>query len=472
VSDERDPLLGQQLGNYQLVRRLGGGGMGVVYEARHAVIGKRVAVKTLRSDLVADRDTTIRFFNEARATSELRHPGIIEVFDFGYSGSLAYLVMELLEGESLRERVQREGGLPTPVVLAMMRQIAGALGAAHAQGIVHRDLKPDNVFVVPYPDLPAGFQCKVLDFGIAKLRAGESDGPSVKGATLPMQAVAMTAPGSMLGTPLYMSPEHWLDVARVDHRSDVYSLGCMMFEMLTGRPPFLGATLEAVLSAHLSTPPPSLGSLRADVPARIATLVASMLAKDPVLRPERMDDIVARCHDDVATRDVTPQLISHLRVAKLLIDRCRALVRADASAATAIGAFLAHRVGSEVMLDHRDLRRGEISQLFPEMRQHLEQAHQLLQQTGKHVAAYQHYRTAPLTLDMADEACSLLMDACPEIDWDEQLRIEEASVADGGNLGPSRSARLAFWLVLLGVLAALVVFGWIALGHNVHRGHR
>jgi eukaryotic-like serine/threonine-protein kinase len=219
-------MIGQNFGNYRVTRLIGEGGMGVVYVAEHASIGRRAAVKVLRPGLTEDVEITKRFFNEARAANAIRHPGIVEVFDSGTLPSgVAYLVMELLEGESLAARLRRLGRLELTEARAIGVQTASALGAAHAAGIVHRDLKPDNLFLVrDYRDV-SGENVKVLDFGIAKLGIGTSRSVSVK-----------TRTGSVTGTPAYMSPEQCRGTKEVDHRTDIYALGVILYEMVAGRP--------------------------------------------------------------------------------------------------------------------------------------------------------------------------------------------------------------------------------------------
>jgi len=206
---------------------IGRGGMGAVYAGEHVLLGRSAAIKVLLPELSQKQDVVMRFFNEARAATAIRHPGIIEVFDFGWTPEgAAFIVMEHLEGETLGRRASR-ARLRWQSALAIARQIAGALAAAHGKGIVHRDLKPDNIFLVSDPEVPGGERIKLLDFGIAKL-AGESSA-----------TVNVTETGSVMGTPTYMAPEQCRGVA-VDHRADLYSLGCIVFELCTGRPPFVG----------------------------------------------------------------------------------------------------------------------------------------------------------------------------------------------------------------------------------------
>ncbi len=253
--------------------------MGAVFLAEHTLIGKKAAAKILLPQFSRDAEIVNRFFNEARAATQIRHPGIVEIFDFGYHESgCAYLVMEFLEGESLAMRLVRDGGrLSEPWLVEVSRQVASALRAAHEKGIVHRDLKPDNVFVVPDADLPLGVRIKVLDFGIAKL-SGDGD------------AKHKTRTGAVIGTPAYMSPEQCRGAGHVDSRSDIYSLGCMMFEMACGHPPYLGEGPGDIIGAHIYSPVPQLSI---PLSPALDELITRMLQKAPDERPQSMADVVA-----------------------------------------------------------------------------------------------------------------------------------------------------------------------------------
>ncbi len=249
-------MIGEQFGNYRAVSLLGEGGMGAVYLAEHPGIGRRVAVKVLHKNYIRDEGLLTRILNEPRAANANRHPNIIEILDSGtIADGTPFLVMELLEGESLGTRLRRVGALPIPTAVEFAYQTASALGAAHKKGIVHRDLKPDNLFVIPDPHEPERERIKVLDFGIAKLQQGAT-GDSVK-----------TRTGTLMGTPVYMSPEQCRGTRAVDHRSDIYSLGIIMFAMLAGRPPFVSEGFGELVNMHLNVAAPAPSSQRAGHPA-------------------------------------------------------------------------------------------------------------------------------------------------------------------------------------------------------------
>ncbi len=268
-------MIGSTIGPYHIVRKLGEGGMGAVYEAVHETIERRVALKVLHPQYAASRDLTRRLFNEARAVNRVDHPGLVQISDFGQlPDNTAYIVMELLSGETLGARLRRLGTpLPVAEVLGLGRQVADALAAAHAKNIVHRDLKPDNVMLVPDPYLQGGERTKLLDFGIAKLDTSK-DLPRLK-----------TNTHVLLGTPAYMSPEQCRGAGLVDDKSDVYSFGIMLYTMLTGKPPFAAAGLLEIVGKHLYEEPPPISSRASWVPAPVAALVHSLLQKEKWQRP-------------------------------------------------------------------------------------------------------------------------------------------------------------------------------------------
>ena len=211
----------------------------------------------------------------------IRHPGIIEIYDCDvHRNGRAYIVMEYLEGETLAKRLERTGALPWPAACRIARRVSDAIGAAHRAGIVHRDVKPDNVFLLSHGAWPAAGEVKVLDFGLAKLLAGNFVG------------LAGTVQGSLVGSPTYMSPEQCRGEP-IDHRCDIYSLGCVLFELVAGRPPFIDSRVRDVLEAHTVRHPPALGSLVPDAPAWLVRLVARERCHDPRQRPRSIDEVSA-----------------------------------------------------------------------------------------------------------------------------------------------------------------------------------
>ncbi len=247
--------------------------MGVVYEAVRDDIGSRAAIKVLRSEFAVNAETAARFFNEARASNLVEHPGIVRIFDYGQLPSgVPYLAMELLIGESLHQRLQRERRLSEPVALRLARQVATVLMAAHAKEVVHRDLKPDNIFIVADAEAEGGERAKILDFGIAKLAPGQ-------------QGSVRTHAHALIGTPMYMSPEQCKGAKNITDRVDVYALGLILFEMVAGRPPFVAEQGGEYIGMHLFKQPPGLNTLVPSVSPVLHNAVESMLHKDPQERP-------------------------------------------------------------------------------------------------------------------------------------------------------------------------------------------
>ncbi len=258
---------GTIIGAYRVKDKLGEGGMGAVYRADHTLLGRQAAIKVLLPSLSANEEVVTRFFNEARAVTSIADPGIVQVFDFGYhSDGSAYIVMELLQGEALDVRLRRLGRLAPADALRLMRQAASALAAAHGKGVIHRDLKPENIFVIGDPAVTGGERPKILDFGIAKLT---NDAPGR----------GMTRTGTMIGTPVYMSPEQCSGAANLDHRADIYSLGCVLMCLLTGAPPFAGTGIGELIVAHLREPAPAPSSRVPGLPREVDELVGRCLAK-------------------------------------------------------------------------------------------------------------------------------------------------------------------------------------------------
>ncbi len=266
---EYDLAPGMKLGEYQLAQKLGQGGMGVVYEAVHPLIGKRAAIKILKKELCDDPGSLERFVDEARVVNQIGHPNIVDVFAFGeMPDGRSYFVMELLKGETLRSRIAK-GRLSLDEVRNIIKPLARALQAAHDKGVIHRDLKPDNVFLVDVPDGEP--TAKLLDFGIAKLAKND-------------HRVEKTATGAIVGTPQYIAPEQAKGYA-IDPRADIYALGAILFELLTGRPPFIADNAMEMVAKHLMEAPIRPSAIQRGILPELDDLVLRMLAKSPDARP-------------------------------------------------------------------------------------------------------------------------------------------------------------------------------------------
>jgi serine/threonine protein kinase len=276
-----DSLIGSVLaGKYRIDARLNEGGMGSVYQGTHMLMEKTVAIKVLRPSLAADEKIVARFSREARAASRISHPNALSVTDFGEDDNgIVFLVMEFLSGKTLKQVIRDEGTLPLQRVVEITRQIGDALAAAHAQGVVHRDLKSDNIMLLDTTSV--GDYAKVLDFGIAKINEpdGKFDGD-------------LTAPNLVIGTPQYMSPEQCSQDAEIDARSDIYSLGVILYEMLVGHVPFSGESATIVMMKHLQEPVPSVLEERPDVPPPVGRVVARAMAKVPGNRYQNVADLI------------------------------------------------------------------------------------------------------------------------------------------------------------------------------------
>jgi serine/threonine-protein kinase len=269
---------GVTIGTYRVLGKIGEGGMGTVYLGEHTLLGRRAAIKVLLPLLSANEDIVRRFFNEARAVTRIADPGIVQIFDFGHhTDGSAFIVMELLDGEAMDKRIARIGRFGMLECLRLMRLVCSSLGVAHSRGIVHRDLKPENIFIVADPAVPGGERAKILDFGIAKL----ADDPGK----------AKTRTGLLMGTPMYMSPEQCRGASDVDHRSDIYAMACVMFNMLTGRPPFDGEPGE-LIAAHLREPPPLAAAQLPGLPDIIDQILQRCLLKSPAERFQSMAELV------------------------------------------------------------------------------------------------------------------------------------------------------------------------------------
>lgn len=275
-----DVLIGQTLiGKYRIDERLNEGGMGAVYRGTHVLMDKTVAIKVLRPSLAADQKIVARFSREARAASRILHPHALSVTDFGESeDGVVFLVMEYLNGTTLKDIIRKEGPMQLPRVVEIIRQVGSALDAAHEQGVVHRDLKSENIMLLATngPEY-----AKVLDFGIAKIK--EAEGVFDPG---------LTAPDLVIGTPQYMSPEQCSQAPDIDSRSDVYSLGVIIYEMLVGHVPFTGESPTTIMMKHLQEPVPSVLVERPDLPASMDGVLSRAMAKQPQDRYQCVGELV------------------------------------------------------------------------------------------------------------------------------------------------------------------------------------
>lgn len=253
--------MSNNIGRYEIIKELGRGAMGVVYKAKDPLIDRNVAIKTINlQDLAPDekQEYEARFYQEARAVGRLSHRNIVTIHDLGESGGMAYIAMELLEGNDLHHLLKDAQRLPVEEALNIATQVATGLAYAHEHGIVHRDVKPSNIMVLK------GNQVKIADFGVARMTA----------------SLLSTETGKVMGSPLYMSPEQVLD-RPIDSRLDIFSLGAMLFQMLTGRPPFLGDNAHSVMYQIVHEDPPKPSSLNPDVPDKLDSIVSKCLAKNP-----------------------------------------------------------------------------------------------------------------------------------------------------------------------------------------------
>ena len=276
--------IGSTVGNYRVMKKLGSGAMGNVFLAEHPMIGKKVALKVIHSDLAENEEMVSRFFNEARAVTQIGHANIVEVIDFGQTPEGDnFIVMELLEGESLGDVLKRTPIMPLGDVKRIAIQIAEGLDASHSRGIIHRDLKPDNVYLITR----AGRTdfVKILDFGLAKLTQG--------GGAMSHK----TRAGSVLGTPHYMAPEQCEGRPDIDARVDVYALGCIMYQALCGRVPFPGDGFGEVLVKHLREPPQMPSKINAEIPRPIEAIILNCLAKRKEFRFQSMKAVAQALRD-------------------------------------------------------------------------------------------------------------------------------------------------------------------------------
>ena len=262
---------------YRVLKLLGEGGMGEVYLAEHTYLNKKVAIKLLRSEITSSNEAVQRFYQEAKSAARIKHESIIEIYDFGkLDDGTIYLAMEFLEGSPLAD-IMLNGPMELSRAIDIVIQIADGLAAAHAEGIIHRDMKPENVFIIR--DRVGRERVKILDFGIAKMSSGEGEGHG------------LTKTGTIFGTPHYMSPEQAMG-RQLDHRTDIYSLGVIMFKMFAGSVPFKAELFMGILTQHITTPPPAPTSLRPDLPPPVEQVILKAMDKDPSRRYQSMSELI------------------------------------------------------------------------------------------------------------------------------------------------------------------------------------
>ncbi len=292
-----DPLLGQTLaGKYLVEQLIKRGGMGAVYRGKHVMMDKTVAIKVLRPSLAGDDAVVARFSREAKAASRISHPHAVSVTDFGEAeNGVVFLVMEYLDGRTLKDIIRTEGPMPLGRAVEIIRQVSGALDAAHEQGVIHRDLKSDNIML---SQTNGADWARVLDFGIAKIQQAEG-----------VRDHDITAANLVIGTPQYMSPEQCSQTTAIDARSDVYSLGVIVYEMLAGRVPFTGESPTVIMMKQVQDPPPSVLEARPDLPPSVDKLIDRALAKQPADRFQTaggLSDALAQAAADAPSLAAAP----------------------------------------------------------------------------------------------------------------------------------------------------------------------
>jgi len=307
--------VGQTIGNYTITAKLGEGGMGVVYLAEHPVIGRKVALKAIHPELSRNPEVVSRFMTEAKSVNQIGNEHIVEIYDFGNtSDGEFYFIMEFLQGESLADKLKRERFFPAARALQVAAQVADALAASHSHGIIHRDLKPENIFLISRGS-QADF-VKVLDFGLAKLTQGEE------------KVTHKTRTGSVMGTPYYMSPEQCEGKASIDNRADLYSLGVILFEMLTGRVPFGGEGYGEIIVKHITVPPPAARSINPQLTAAHEALLQRSLAKSRDDRFASMADFRTAMLDPARYLASAPPL-ARVTAAVTSVERAGAITKTE-----------------------------------------------------------------------------------------------------------------------------------------------
>ena len=370
MSEDGSSYVGRVFGNYSLSEVLGRGGTSVVYRAIHQSTESEVAIKVLRRSGAHQPDR--RFFHEAIAASKIRHPGIATVFDYGHVDDIAYMVMELLQGENLADRLRRRGRLDPIEAARLMRQVCGALSAAHEADIIHRDIKPQNLFIVRDADVVGGERMKILDFGVAKLLAATADPDDSK---------------LLLGTPMYMAPEQFRGGENGDRRTDVYQVGAVLYHMISGRPPFpdVQDRMRRIAAGALEVPP----RLDAILPG-IDRVIRRCLQRDPARRYPDVraleEDLRGCLWEPMEPDDQSPTMVTRIPDlnrgdASAGPDRVPARLRGPntlASASVASGFFQAADLGPSRMFREGGEFFQQVRQTFEFYRTHLDEEYRQL----------------------------------------------------------------------------------------------
>jgi len=320
--------VGQTIGNYKITAKLGEGGMGVVFLAEHPVIGKKVAMKAIHPELSRNAEVISRFMIEAKSVNQIGHEHIVDISDFGTTpGGEFYFVMEYLQGQAMAERLKAVTRMPAPQALNIAGQVADALGASHDHGIIHRDLKPENIYLVARGS--SKDFVKVLDFGLAKLTGRGEEKVSHK-----------TRTGSVMGTPFYMAPEQCEGKASIDHRADIYSLGVILFEMLTGKVPFGGEGYGEIIVKHITMPAPSARAIVPELSPALDAVLFRAMAKNPDHRFQTMAELRDAMMDPEGYAQTAPKagVPGHTDVSSSSAQRsAMSMSRADRERASQLG---------------------------------------------------------------------------------------------------------------------------------------
>lgn len=406
----------KQIGKYTVLRELGRGGMGVVYEGENQEVRHRVAIKLLDAKYADDPQIAARFRTEGIAANLPRHPGIVQVLERGLCEDGApYIVMEYVEGEALRRRVRlHPRGLPTTMVVRLGKQIADALAAAHEAKVIHRDIKPENVILTRDSAVRGGERAKVLDFGIAVIGDAQLD-------VSQSDTQVKTNPfGGLIGTVYYMAPEQWSATGRgdFDDKADTYQLGIVLYELLTGQPPFVAEAAVTIGHMHISMEPPPLLSLKPNLPAELPALVHRMLSKSPGQRPtmRQVATTLERLEEELAFAGASQSA----GLIPLVLPRPRRWLALALGAAVMLAGLLTIR---ELLPGTRDVT-WEVSSV-PAGAELLGPAGQVLGQTPWRKRQHRDVCRVPLTLKLAGYRPETIQVDCSQ-DSEQTIKLERA----------------------------------------------